>query len=172
MGNQKMRHPLAPHFPNQDRNSSTWYASLCCSSRGWEPGFWLSRLCYAGWIELECSLAAWYMVFHLLYSAHLSIFLESSCSSSLFTTTAPKEPLPLLPQSECSPWIPIQIMENQQGGHYSLCRIPTPQVPKGCRLSFSLKLPLSNEMPVRKEEWQGCVGWGFPALGPLFTCWS
>lgn len=34
------------------------------------------------------------MVFHLLYPAHLSLFPESYCSSSLFTTTASKLPHP------------------------------------------------------------------------------
>lgn len=128
------------------------------------------------------------MFLYLLHSAHLSVFPESYCSSSLFATTAPKHYPPHT--SRCflpPPTIRMQPLnpnpDNGKSARWSLfpvlIPIPTPQFPKRCMLTVILKLPLSNLVAHKgKRKWQLSVGWGFPTsrpgmnLFPLFACWS
>lgn len=194
-----MRLPLPSHLLLLKRNKAkqkflNLLCFLSCSSRGWEEARCrLSRtsgLAGAGRNAAGCVMYAFASAvscppLHLprilpqLLSFHyhranapLPSATTASCGLPLLPAS-PSSGLPLLPQSECSLGIPIQIMENQQGGLCFLHRIPTPYLhplfPKGCWLSVILKLPLSIRGAGRREEW------GLPALGPgwnLFPLFS
>lgn len=108
---------------------------------------------------------------------------QNLTAAHLFSLPPPQRAPPSPPTVRMQPLNPSP--DNGKSARWSLFPVshppspsPTPRVLKGCRLSVILKLPLANEVPTREREKQGCVGWGFPALGPglnlfpLFTCWS
>lgn len=128
------------------------------------------------------------MFLHLLHSAHLSVFPEPYCSSSLFSTTAPKHYSPHT--SRCFPPPPTIRMQplnpnpdNGKSARWSLFPVlhshPHPPISKRMHANSHPQTP-SFKLGAHKgrRKWQLSVGWGFPTLRPglnlfpLFACWS
>lgn len=113
------------------------------------------------------------MVLHLLSPAHLSVFPESHCSSSLLTTAAPKRhsphPFPaasiLLPQPQCSLGFPVPSWKISKVVPVSCVASPPLPCFQKMQLSVILQLPLSNQVPMRKEEVAADCGMGLPSTG-------
>lgn len=131
------------------------------------------------------------MFLHLLHSAHLSVFPESYCSSSLFATTAPKHHSPHTSRCFSSPpTIRMQPLnpnpDNGKSARWSLFPVLhshsnplPPPVSKRMHTNSHPQTP-SFKLGAHKgrRKWQLNVGWGFPTvrpglnLFPLFACWS